>query len=426
VGLSIVTADEPLVLVSLDYEETGYPLEVATSVTTSDESLGKIWEISERTLRRCMHETYEDCPFYEQLQYIMDARQQILYTYAVSADDRLARKCMDDLRRSQRFDGLLNACYPNCNSNVIPGFAIYYILMVYDHMMYFGDRELVGEHMPTVYRILKYFDGHLAKEGYVEKIGDRLGAPFWSFIDWAAEWNDTNGMPPAGLQGPLTMESLLYLYGMMHASKLAEFMGHQEEARILREHAASLRQALRKHCMGKNGMLQDGPGVAAYSQQCQVFGILTETLGEEEGKRNLLATIRDKSYTQCTVAMRFYLFRALEMTGLYEYTDQYWDAWRAMIAMHCTTCVESEAYPRSECHAWGALALYELPSVTLGVTPAAPGYAKIRIAPVRGYLTHASGMVKTPVGEVKVSWRLDGAKMKVEYEAPRGIEVIEK
>ena len=35
---------------------------------------------------------------------------------------------------------------------------------------------------------------------------------FWSFIDWAQEWNPTSGMPPAGLKGPITMESLLYLW----------------------------------------------------------------------------------------------------------------------------------------------------------------------------------------------------------------------
>ena len=71
--VTVKTEDEPLALLSLDYEETGYPLAVRTRVSTSDASLSGIWDISLRTLRRCMHDTYMDCPFYEQLQYIMDS-----------------------------------------------------------------------------------------------------------------------------------------------------------------------------------------------------------------------------------------------------------------------------------------------------------------------------------------------------------------
>lgn len=424
--LRIVIEQEPLELYGIDYEETGYPIQIGTKVTTSDKSLAEIWDISERTLRRCMHETYEDCPFYEQLQYVMDSRQQILYTYAVSADDRLARKCMDDMRRSQREDGLLNACYPNCNTNVIPGFSIYYILMVYDHMMYFGDKSLVEEQMPVIYRILNYFENHLAQEGYVKKIGGILmEAPFWSFIDWAKEWSDTSGMPPAGLYGPLTMESLLYLYGLSHAQKLAEYVGQKEKVTVLAERAEKVKRAVQKYCIGPDGMIQDGPGVETYSQQCQVFGILTDVLDMENGRKNLLMTIEKKElYAQCTVAMSFYLFRALQKTGLYQYTDQYWDVWRTMIQNHCTTCVESESYARSECHGWGALILYELPSVTLGVVPAEPGYQKVRISPVPGYLRNASGTVKTPRGTIFVSWEWKNDQIHLNFQAPDGVEVV--
>lgn len=428
VQLHIITGDEPLTLCSLDYEETGYPLAADTYVHTSDESLADIWDISERTLRRCMHETYEDCPYYEQLQYIMDARQQILYTYAASADDRLARKCMDDLRRAGRPDGLLNCSYPNCNVNVIPTFPIYYILMVYDHMMYFGDRALVKDHLPTIRGILNFFDRHLAPEGYVEGIGglNRSGQ-FWSFIDWAAEWNDTDGMPPAGLKGPLVMESLLYIYGLQHAGKLAQYAGEQETAAAYDARAKSVQRALLRHCVGRGGMLQDSPGIDAYSQHCQVFGILTDTIDAAKGREILLKTVQDKSYVQCTVAMSFYLFRALEKTGLYAYTDQYWDVWRRMLENHCTTCVESEAYARSECHGWGALVLYELPSVTLGIRPAEPGYAKVRIAPNPGYLTRATGTVKTPVGTIGVSWKIENNVFRMGYEVPNDVktEIIE-
>ena len=418
--LRIETANDPVTLKSLEYEETGYPLEVKSHAATSDPDMEKIWEISERTLRRCMHETYEDCPYYEQLQYIMDTRSQILYTYAVSGDDRLARSCIEAMKRGQRYDGLMNCSYPNCNTNVIPGFSIFYISMVYDHMMYFGDRDIVREAMPAIENILNFFHRNLTPEGYVGKTGDVNGSRFWAFIDWAKEWNDTNGMPTAGLKGPLTMESFLYIYGLQKAADLADYLGRHEDAeRFLRE-ASCVQKALLKYCIGEKGMFTDGPGVEEYSQHCQVFAVLTGTGDPEKLKENLKETIRNDEFVQCTVAMCIYLFRALEKTEMYEYTDCYWYIWRKMLECHCTTCVESEAYARSECHGWGALILYELPGTVLGVRPAEPGYKKIRIRPVPGYLSHAFGSVYTPAGMIDVAWKKDENGLHLEYTAPEG------
>jgi hypothetical protein len=425
IEMVINTSEEPLVLHTFNYDETGYPLEVKTSVDTSDNSFDPIWDISERTLRRCMHETYEDCPFYEQLQYVMDTRSQILYTYTVSADDRLARKAIDDFARSQRSNGLLNSCYPNMNPNVIPGFSIYYILMLHDHMMYFGDKKLIRRYISVVDKILNYFDRHLDENGLVEKIGGVLDkARYWSFIDWATEWNLTQGMPPAGLKGPITMESLLYMLGLQKAAELVRFLGRNDTADEYETRAELVKKAVINHCKRSDGMITDGPGCEDVSQHGQVFGVLTGVLDTKEGKKNLLRTIEEPGFAQCTVAMRFYLFRALEETGLYEYTNRYWDTWRTMVKNNCTTCIESEDYSRSECHAWGALALYEIPSVILGVRPAEPGCKKIYVRPHAEYLQYASGTVHLLVGDIKVSWKRVGDNLNLKVEAPEGITVV--
>lgn len=427
IRLEVTASEEPITLLSFYYTETGYPLEVKTTAVADDPDFSAIWDISERTLRRCMHESYEDCPFYEQLQYAMDSRTQILYTYAVSGDDRLARKCMEDFRRSQRYDGLTNSSYPNYESNVIPGFSIYYILMLYDHMMYFGDKTLLREHLPHIDRVLGFFHKHLTREGYVDKIGGLNGKDrFWSFIDWAPEWDATSGIPPATLKGSITMESLLYIYGLQAASQIALYLGYRELFDEYDRETDQVRNAVRAHMAGKQGMLMDGPGVEEYSQHAQVFGILTGTIDLETGRKALLETIEKKEeYPQCSVAMAFYLFRALEMTGLYEYSKEYWGIWRRMLAKHSTTCIEDEVQERSDCHAWGALILYELPSVILGVRPAEPGCKTLSIRPNPGYLKEAKGDVITPAGMVHVSWTKDeSGKLHLEYDAPENVTVM--
>lgn len=425
IQLVIETNEEPLILAQFNYTEVGYPLKVQTDIKTSDKEMEQIWDMSERTLKRCMHETYEDCPFYEQLQYAMDSRSQILYTYSVSADDRLARKCMDDFKRSQRYDGLLNCSYPCYGANVIPGFSIYYIMMLYDHMMYFGDKNLLEEHMPTIERILYYFHINREPEGYVKKIGGLNGkARFWSFVDWTPEWNETTGVPDATLNGAITMESLLYIMGLQHAAEIERYLGRNESAAEHIKQACDVQRAIRKYCVGENGMVQDGPGVEKYSQHTQVFAILTDTIDQERAKKNLKETIvHQEQYAQCSVAMAFYLFRALQKCGLYDQSKGYWEIWKRMLKKNATTCIEDEVGERSDCHAWGALLLYELPSVILGVRPAKPGYQAVQIDPETSYLKYAQGQVITPKGLIKVKWDKK-EKLRLEYEVPEAMEVI--
>jgi len=424
IRLEIETGEE-LVIEGFDYLETGYPLAVSTTAEASDDRFPAIWDISLRTLKRCMHETYIDCPFYEQLQYIMDARVEILYTYMISADDRLARQCMDDFRRSQRADGLLNACYPTVAANVIPMFSVYYILMVYDHMMFFGDEELVRTHLGTIDNILNFFEQHLDDRGMLESIGGRNGSRYWSFIDWAIPWRDTTGMPLAGMGGrPLTMESLLYIYGLMHAAKLCEYVGRNDTAREYNKRAEKVRCAVNVCCRDEEGVYLDGPGIKEYSQHCQVFALLTDTVAATQGRKLILKSLEDENkFAQCTVAMTFYLCRAMEKAGIYDKTKDIWNIWQEMLQNNLTTCVENNLDQRSDCHAWGALILYELPAAILGVRPGAPGYEKILISPVPGYLNHAKGSVATKWGMVDVEWfrRRDGS-LDLRYNVPEGVK----
>jgi len=431
VQLAVTTEEQPLTILHFDYISTGYPLVIRTNVKTDDLTFAGIWDISQRTLARCMHETYVDCPYYEQLAYAMDSRQEILYTYAISADDRLARQTMDAFRRSQRPDGMITSCAPSIVDNVIPGFSIYYILMIYDHMMYFGDRELVKEHFPAVFSVLEFFRRNLTDHGLVGHVGGMNGRDhYWSFIDWTAEWNERTGVPVSADQGEgsITMESLLYLYGLEHAVKLAEFLGWSELKTTYLEQAAHLKAAIRTYCMGQQdgaALIQDGPGLNVYSTHCQVFGILCDIFANDEGSKALSATYGKKGIPQCSCAFAFYLFRAFEQLDQYDKANQVWNLWRRMLDNHLTTTVENSTNERSDCHGWSAGILYELPAVYLGVKPLEPGFAKVQIVPRPGHLKRAAGDVITPRGMIHVEWeRREDGTMQLFYTAPDDIKVV--
>lgn len=404
--LEIETQAEPLILRSLDYVKSQYPLEIESKAMASDESLSNIWDISERTLRCCMHDTYEDCPFYEQLQYIMDTRSQILYTYATSMDDCLARRCMNDFKIANSYHGLLNASAPNYENNVIPGFSVYYIGMIFDHMSYFGDRFFMLEHVDTIKQILHFYHSHMDGNGLVSKIGTPLfESPLWSFIDWTPEWNETIGVPSAIRLGQITMESLLYLLGLQYSIEIFDYLNLEDLSKRYLEDAEKLKKAIRLNAMDEFGIITDGPGVAQYSQHCQVFGILTGIIDKNKGREILKETLNQKEkYSQCSVAMMFYLFRALELCGLYEETDKLWNVWRSMLDKNLTTCEEDGVNSRSDCHAWGALILYEYPSTILGVRPFGKAYEKIEVNPNFGHLDWAKGSVITAHGLVDIDW----------------------
>ena len=410
VQVKITAKDAPLTILAYDYLSTGYPLEVKTRLETSDESLNRVWEISLRTLKRCMHETYVDCPFYEQLQYTMDSRAEMLFTYCLAADDRLARGCMEAFRRTQRSDGILQASAPAAGINVIPGFSIFYILMLHDHMMYFGDRSLVREHFGCMDRVLEYFHKNLTEKGLVGSVGGILFQhKYWSFIDWCGEWDETIGVPTAATKGDgsITMESLLYLYGLTHAAQLAEYIGRVGMATEYRDRAGQLREAILKYCIGTDGLVQDGPGIELYSTHCQVWAILNGLLSREQGRKNLERTFGAEGIPQCSVSMSFYLLLALREVDWLEKADELWNPWRTMVENHMTTCVENFTDQRSDCHAWGSLILYALPAVYLGIRPTKPGFAEYEQKKSLGHLEWIRGEVATPKGMITVNerWR---------------------
>ncbi|MGO4370758.1 alpha-L-rhamnosidase C-terminal domain-containing protein [Paenibacillus sp. MCAF20] len=410
IRLQVKASDEALVLERISILRTGYPMEEIGHFDASDATLKPLWNISLNTLRNCMHESYEDTPFYEQMQYEMDTRLQALFTYQVSGDDRLARKAIYDFHSSMTPSGMLQSRYPSVSRQIIPGFALFWIMMFHDHYVHFADYALVRQYRSTIDAVLGWFENRIDSTGLVGIMPEA----YWSFVDWTEAWRHNAGAPPSGKSGPLTVYNLMYADALEKAAELNEVTGRRDTASEYRERADRIRIAVRAHCWSpERELYRDSPSSEDYSQHAQIWAVLTGTASDGEAQGLMQRMLNDNSLPKVTLAMSYYLFRALERTGLYDHTFQLWDAWREQADLNLTSWVEDPVSVRSDCHAWGALPLYDLPASVLGVKPLLPGYAAISITPHTGTLQWASGSCMTPKGEVAVKWAIEAGRFRL-------------
>ncbi|KAJ2898976.1 hypothetical protein MKZ38_003545 [Zalerion maritima] len=382
-GKSFVTIN------SLAYRSTHYPLDIKSTIQTTSPLVTKLWDVSLHTLRNCMHETYEDCPFYEQNQFAMDSRSMMLFTYLVSRDDRLARKTMREFYASRRDDGLVETHFPTPERSVnIPTFSLFWVLMVWDHMVHFGDEILVRDYMGAIDGVLNFFEGRRRGTGDVGLVG-QFDPDCWAFVDWVDGW-ETPGKGFLGLavprayyeKGAATFHSMLYAYSLLKAAELAVFLGRRDTAEEYRRRHRELVRAVRSHCFDpETGLYLDGPGVSSsqVSQHVQVFAVLAGCVQEECSAMELMrkTVLRREEYgmAKASFAMGFYMFRAASHAGVYE---ECWPTlirpWEKMISQNMTTWAESDSMERSDCHGWSSAPLWEIGTEILGLQPRSKAY----------------------------------------------------
>jgi hypothetical protein len=415
IRLEIETGDSALTLRPLQYRETGYPLNCETAISPSAPWVSRLWDLSVRTLRRCMHETYEDCPFYEQLQYAFDTRLQILFTYSLGGDTRLALKTIDDFHRSKLAEGILQSRYPSNGPQVIPTFSISWISMLLDYYDQTGDVSVLWKYRFTAESVIYWFSQKKNSEGFVESLG------YWNYVDWPPEWDDNCGAPHAVRHGPSTIQNFMYLHGLRELARIMAILGFGDLAAYYSNEEKRLQALIRERCYDeKRGLFREGPRYSGeYTQHAQMWAVITGTVTGTESTELMRRALSEPDLIQCTFPARFYLFRALEAAGLYEQTETLWDDWKRLLDLDLTTIPETPYDDvRSDCHAWSSLLLYEYPSKILGVSPQEPGYRVIKIKPSGLYMKSARGRVSTPAGPVDIAWEYRDAAFAITGTVP--------
>ncbi len=405
--VGIEAGPEGALLRAVGMRVTGYPWKLRQKIAAPGAhaaAVRKLMEVSWRTIRCCTWETFMDCPFYEQLQYIGDTRIQMLVTHMATGDEALARQALTAFDNSRVCEGLTQSRGPTTEMQIIPTFSLIYILTLEDFLVNTGDRDFVAPLLDGVADILRW------TARYRDPRTGLLGTlPYWPFVDWVHEvWDQ--GVPP----GPPS--SLINLFHLLALDAAARLCAGTPQGRSWRAEADALRRRIRRLFWDPRlRLLRDVPAAAdrrnrEFSQHAQALGVLAGVMRGADARAALRGAIEGMpglELRQATLYFRFYLAEAVARAGWGAGLWRLLEPFREALAAGSTTWPETYEPCRSECHAWGSWPMYFFGRYVLGVNPP-DARGRILVKPLRcPPLDRVEGTVMTRLGpvQVKVGWQ---------------------
>ncbi len=413
VQFEIKTGNEPLILEDYHSVYTVYPFQQKARFESDDTLLTRIWQVAWRTIRNSAAETYMD-PYYEQLQYIGDTRIEALVSLCVSGDDRLMRKAIRQFDNSRIPDGLTQSRYPAYITQIIPPYSLLWIDMIHDYFMYRNDPGFIRDFLPGISDVLEWFERHIDSTGLLS------GLEWWNFTDWARGF--PNGIPPGADKGHSANVSLQFVIALKNAAELFDFFGLKEKAGKYRTLATRISEQVTRLCYDPGRkMIAETPEKKIFSQHTNVFAILADVLPKSEQQALMNRILTDSSLIQATIYFRFYLFRALQKTGMGNRYTEMLGPWTHMIRNGMTTFGETDINPRSECHGWSASPCFDFLHTIAGIYPGSPGFSTVIIQPNPGNLSRFHAAFPHPGGMIIVDYSGNNNKKTFTVTLPPGL-----
>ncbi len=411
IEILVTTGDEALTLDRFTIRETHYPWRFEGDFQASRPALASVTPIALRTLEMCSHETYMDCPYYEQLMYVGDTRLEVLTSYLRSRDDRLPRKALLLFDQSRGPDGLTHSRYPTRVRQIIPPFSLWWIAMVHDYARWRDDGDLVQQLMPGVRAVVEAYLPQVAADGLLHAPGG------WNFMDWAPGWK--GGIPPLGPQRTSAILSWQLVLVLTQAAELEDRAGETELAQRLRRRASVLAAATdAAFWVEERGLYADDSSRATFSEHAQCLAMLSGLVPPGRKERMAQSLFAAADLTRATIYFLHYLFEVCRLTGRVDVLLQRLDLWTGLPGRGLKTTIESPEPTRSDCHAWGAHPVFHFGATILGVRPDGWGFGKVRIQPQLGSLAWAHGAVPHPKGMITVSARREPQGCQINVELP--------
>ncbi len=435
-------ASGPVALTSFFTEEQLFPWSADAYFECSDEVLNAIYKAGIRTVSLNSQDAMLDCPTREQRSFTGDSVVEILVHLTNNPDWSLAAQQVV-LGNSPRSDGLLPISVASELEHfrvmTIPDWGLHWVHSVYLLHLFMGDKELVGEMMPTIERLLQWYAQYQGSNGLLSDV------PEWNLIDWSFVMvEDTSSCINA-----------LWARGLKEYAEMAAWLddrNREEWARRLYEKIRIAFEVFWDESKGsyvdhvKDGVPQKAmsqlagalaicAGLAPQERLARILERITDVerlvdrpwMGDQEGRidpqkvrRIIEGTYQpdwdlEKDVVLAQPFMQYVVHDAVAMAGRADLMPELYRRWARYLETGYDTIGELWT-GGTNCHGWSCTTARDVMFYTLGVQPAVPGYGVARIAPRLGKLEWARGSVPTPNGFIKVE--VDRLSLAIESPIP--------
>lgn len=295
----------------------------------------------------------------------------------------------------------------------------------------YGDREVLAQQYESIASHVRRVASLLSPSGLWDE-----GFQFGDWLDPDASPHE----PHKAKADPGVVATACVHRSARMAAEIAALLGYDDDSEEFSALARRVRQAFQEHYVdGESRIASDSTTVYTLAI---VFGLLTEEQQGRAGER-LAELVRQAGYRVSTgFAGTPYITDALSSTGhvetayrllletecpswLYPVTmgaTTVWERWDSMLPDGSINPGEMTSFNH---YALGSVADW-MHRVVGGITPAEPGYSRIRIAPrppqgsAVGTITWAESSVETSYGVTACRWELDGAELRLEVDVPQG------
>ncbi|MBQ8526657.1 MAG: family 78 glycoside hydrolase catalytic domain [Clostridia bacterium] len=354
-----------------------YPVNKKASFRCSDSLHNKIYEVCMNTLRHCMHEHYEDCPWREQALYASDSRNQILCGYYTYEDYDFIRASLALLGDSFGEDGYQTICAPTDELLRIPSFTLLWFLEITEYYEFTGDSYFVDNYWDKLEAAVAAYE----KNGFEPPAGDN----YWNFYEWSEGYENV-GKNSLRLENPDFFDGIykVFVYiALKSMVSLADSFGKKE----FYEKYTTILNKLKNEINQKLWDAEKGMYCSYYyAGKGQHYGELMQVMavysGVAAGKEDALCSLianPGNGLVKITLSYSLYKYEVLlGRGGRFDRLvfDEIAEKWGRMLFKGATSFWETEGGAEdfqlagSLCHGWSAFPVYLYYRYVMGITPA--------------------------------------------------------